>query len=154
MRSLSLRERARVRGMEPRRLDDGSVQTKARTKLAQTLRRRATDEEMLLWKHLRVRQPGGAKFRRQHPFARFVLDFYCHERALAIEVDGGHHFDEAEAARDEQRTRILEAAGLRVLRFSNLEVLQETEAVLGAILLALEERTPHPNPLPQGEGTS
>ena len=58
---------------------------------ARILRKAETEAEKLLWKELKNRKCGGLKFRRQHPFGKFVLDFYCHERALAVEVDGGIH---------------------------------------------------------------
>ena len=104
------------------------------------LRREATDAERSLWKLLRGRQLAGHKFRRQHEFGGFVLDFYCAEVRLAIEVDGGQHFSEEGAARDDERTRFLEANGIRVLRFTNTEVLHELDAVGEAILRELTSR--------------
>jgi very-short-patch-repair endonuclease len=120
--------------------------------LPRNLRRASTDAESVLWKHLRGRAIAGAKFRRQQPLGPYILDFYCHERCLVIEVDGGQHFEpEAELA-DRVRTGWLEGRGLTVLRFSNLEVLNETTAVLERIFESLSDRSPHPNPLPEGEG--
>jgi len=63
---------------------------------------------------------GGVKFRRQHEYGPFILDFYCHERKLVIEVDGGQHAAPKNAAEDAARTLYLESHGLRVLRFTNL----------------------------------
>lgn len=63
----------------------------------------------------------GAKFRRQHPFGRFILDFYCHEKKLAIEIDGGYHLDEAQQQYDALRTEYLREMGVREIRFSNEE---------------------------------
>src|SRR5437763_15131880 len=110
------------------------------------LRRQQTDAERVLWQRLRDRQLAGHKFRRQHEFGGFILDFYCPSAKLAIEVDGGQHYSDAAAARDLERTRCLEANGMRVLRFTNTEVLSQTQAVLEAILRELTH--PHPNPLP------
>jgi hypothetical protein len=89
----------------------------------------------------------GAKFRRQHTVGHFIIDFYCHEARLAIEVDGDNHAEEYQAAYDTLRTAELESLGVRVLRFSNNEVLNNTEGVIDAIL-----DRPHPGPLPEGEG--
>ena len=104
------------------------------------LRREATDAEGRLWKLLRGRQLAGHKFRRQHEFGGFVLDFFCADAHLAIEVDGGQHFSEEGAARDHERTQFLEANGIRVLRFTNTEILSELGAVGEAILRELTTR--------------
>lgn len=90
------------------------------------------------------------KFRRQHPFGNFILDFVCLERKLVIEVDGSQHMDQA--TDDEQRTKALALAGFRVMRFWNNEVMNEFESVKEAIFLALETH-PHPNLPLEGEGT-
>ena len=107
--------------------------------LARALRHSQTDAEGVLWQLVRHRGMGG-KFRRQHPIAPFVLDFYCHELCLAVEVDGGQHVTEAGRARDARRTALLKVRGIQVLRFSNLEVLQETTAVAEALWHACQER--------------
>lgn len=104
----------------------------------QALRRRMTDAERLLWRHLRGQQMN-RKFRRQHAFENFVLDFVCLDAKLVIELDGGQHAEQA--IEDAARTAVLEKAGFRVLRFWNDQVLCETEAVLEAIWTAL-----HPSP--------
>ena len=104
--------------------------------LQKSLRRRMTDAENHLWRHLRRRQFAGCKFRRQHPFFDYILDFACLEKSLAIEVDAGQH---QACEQDRQRDARLQAAGFRVLRFWNNQVLQETDAVLEAIWLALNE---------------
>ncbi|GIV02392.1 MAG: hypothetical protein KatS3mg015_1222 [Fimbriimonadales bacterium] len=124
---------------------------------ARELRKIATDAERLLWRLLRNRALEGAKFRRQHPVPPYVLDFYCHELKLAIEVDGGQHNEPPRKKRDEERTAFLESHGIRVLRFWNREVLHETEGVLEAIYQAIVERRQEvlpspPTPLPEGEG--
>jgi very-short-patch-repair endonuclease len=113
-------------------------------RLQRTLRRQMTEAEQALWKVLRNRQVEGLKFRRQHPFGDYILDFVCLENRLVIEVDGGQH----EQARkyDERRTQILQGAGFRVLRFWNTEVLQETEAVKEHIWMLIREHEPIPHP--------
>ena len=108
-------------------------------KLARALRRRRTDAEGAVWQLVRRRQ-FGAKFRRQHPIDPYVLDFYCHELRLAIEVDGGGHSHARSRARDLERSASLEAQGIRVVRFTNTEVLQETESVAEALWLVCQER--------------
>jgi len=120
---------------------------------ARKLRRDMTIAERKLWLALRGRQLGGAKFRRQHPLGPYVIDFYCEEAHLAVEVDGIQHTPEGDAP----RTAWLEAHGCRVIRFWNEEVLKHMPAVLETILRALAA-SPHPRadarlPLPMGEGT-
>ncbi len=94
------------------------------------LRTTSTDAEALLWALLRARRIAGVKFRRQHEFGPYILDFYSQEKKLAVEVDGGHHAGGQQAERDRDRDLSLQAQGIRVLRFSNTGVLQETEGVL------------------------
>ncbi len=118
-------------------------------RLQRTLRRNMTEAEQRPWRHLRQRQMGGHRFRRQHPFADYILDFVCLEARLVVEVDGGQHADQA--GKDQMRSRFLERAGFRVLRFWNHEVLEELESVKEAIFLALQPH-PHPNLPPEGEG--
>lgn len=113
----------------------------------QNLRRHQTDAEQRLWYHLRNRNLGGWKFRRQHRIGPYVVDFVCLEAGVAVELDGGQHQDAL--AYDECRTTFLKTRGLRVLRFWDNEVLKETTGVLAAILEALDRAgTPHPSPLP------
>ncbi|GEM_PF-146238 len=115
---------------------------------ARQLRRNQTDVEQLVWSVLRDRRLADAKFQRQRPVGPYFLDFYCHERKLAIELDGGQH---AEREHDRKRDAFLQAQGVRVLRFWNHDVLQRTEAVLEAIWQALHPPSPLA-PLPGGEG--
>ena len=103
-----------------------------------------SDAEQVLWHLLRGRQISGLKFRRQHPFGDFILDFVCLENKLVIEVDGGQHGQQS--GYDENRTQKLQAAGFRVLRFWNNEVLQEIESVKEKIWLAVQELQSHPPP--------
>jgi len=116
---------------------------------AREMRKGQTDAEQLIWHLLRGRQIAGAKFRRQHPIGRYILDFYCDERKLVVELDGGQHTEQA--SYDEARTAFLNTQGIRVLRFWNNQVLQETEAVMEAIWQALQ---PSPQPSPaSGRGS-
>jgi Uncharacterized protein conserved in bacteria len=102
------------------------------------LRRAATDAEQVLWRLLRRRQFAGVKFRRQRPVGRYILDFYCAERRLAVELDGSQHFTDEGRAHDESRTEYLATRGVRVLRFTNRELFEEREGVLEAIRRACE----------------
>jgi very-short-patch-repair endonuclease len=115
---------------------------------ARRLRRNQTDAERILWLRRRDRRLNGLKFRRQVPIDRYVVDFFCTEAHLVIEVDGGQH-----ASADEtKRTSTLEAMGYLVLRFWNNEVHENIEGVLESILNALDRSDPpHPTPLPSGE---
>lgn len=115
---------------------------------ARTLRSRSTDAEQKLWYYLRARRLGGFKFRRQHPLPPYIADFYCEELRLVIELDGSQHNEEVDAT----RTCALERQGLLILRFWDNQVLQETGAVLEAILSIAQVRTLSPAPLPMGEG--
>ncbi|MCF8211225.1 MAG: DUF559 domain-containing protein, partial [Rhodoferax sp.] len=122
---------------------------------ARSLRGSQTDAENLLWSLLRNRRLADSKFRRQHPLGPYVLDFYCHEKKLAIELDGGQHNEETGRAKDARRTAYLAQQGIRVIRFWNNQTLQETQAVLQTIWDALVTETPSPpTPLPQGEGSN
>ena len=119
-------------------------------KLQRGLRKNMTDAEMALWHSINRDQIEGFKFRRQHPFLDYVLDFVCLERRLVVEVDGGQHLA---AASDVQRDKRLNKAGFRVLRFWNNDVLVNQAAVLEMIRDALlAEPHPYPNPPLEGEG--
>jgi adenine-specific DNA-methyltransferase len=101
------------------------------------LRQPGTDAERLLWQHLRSRQVAGGKFRRQHFIGPFILDFYCAEAGIAVEVDGDHHAQEEQRQYDERRAQYLAGRGVRLIRFSNRQVLTEKDSVLEAIEAAL-----------------
>ena len=111
---------------------------------ARKLRENQTDVEGKLWSRLRDRQLSGVKFRRQHPIGPFIVDFYCLERGLIVELDGSQHVQRNTA--DKRRTRFLEGLGYRVLRFWNNDVLSNFDGVLERISEALDG--PHPCPLP------
>ena len=101
-----------------------------RVERARELRKRTTNAEALLWRSLRSRRFGRLKFRRQHPVGGYVLDFYCDEARLAIELDGGQHAMEKQSAVDEARTEELAKRGIRVLRFWSNDILQNLDGVL------------------------
>src|ERR1039458_2331373 len=97
------------------------------------LRGRATDAERLLWRLLRSRQFLDLKFRRQHPVGPYIVDFYCAHRRLAVELDGGQHFTLEGQAYDRRRTAYLARRGIRVLRFTNRELFENTDGVLEGV---------------------
>lgn len=104
------------------------------------LRKKATEVERILWQHLRNRNFAGYKFRRQHPFDCYILDFYCPAATLAIELDGGGHNYRAGQIRDRTRSELLGRQGITVLRFWNRQVSHELDSVLHAIWFALQRR--------------
>jgi len=83
------------------------------------LRNNGTAAEAVLWKHLQGRQLLGKKFRRQHSISRYIVEFFCVECDIAIELDGARHFSELGEEYDAERTRFLEAQGIVILRFEN-----------------------------------
>src|SRR5881275_1085054 len=113
---------------------------------ARQLRRNLTEAEQTLWRHLRLRQLDGCKFRRQQPIGPYIVDFICFETRLIVELDGGQH--NSQTTSDAERSAWLKTQGFRVLRFWNHEVLQNIEAVKESIREAL--LPPHPNLPPQG----
>ena len=100
-----------------------------------------------MWHYLRDRRLEGFKFRRQHPLQNYIADFYCHERKLVVELDGNVHNARDQKEYDGGRTYELNKVGIKVIRFSNEEVIMKIEMVLSEILNHLI-----PNPSPQGEG--
>ncbi|MGL5598435.1 MAG: endonuclease domain-containing protein [Aeromonas sp.] len=101
--------------------------------LRQQLRRNMTMPEQRLWQRIRNEQLG-VKFRRQHGIGNYIADFYCPSHKLVIEVDGDSHFTEQGRDSDLQRDQFMHALGLRVLRFTNQQIMQELSAVLTVIM--------------------
>jgi very-short-patch-repair endonuclease len=101
--------------------------------LARELRSELTKAQEIMWSHMRKQKLDGAIFRRQHPIDIFIVDFYCHKFKLVIEVDGGVHESPEIRERDVNRTYELENFGLKVIRFTNEEVIYETEKMLKTI---------------------
>ncbi len=121
------------------------------------LRKGQTKAEQKLWSKLRRKQLG-YKFRRQHGFDRYIIDFYCSELLLAIEVDGNIHDNKIQREYDRIRQEYLESFFIKVLRFRNEQVLFEIESALAVIKYECEERelyfsslTPSDSPLAGGE---
>ena len=97
------------------------------------LRKNMTDAECLLWSRVRRKQIKGLQFYRQKPLGSYIVDFYCPAANLVVEVDGGQHYTEEGKAKDKRRDDDLAGLGLKVLRFSNSDVLKEIDAVLQVI---------------------
>ena len=97
---------------------------------AKAMRHAATDAENLLWQQLRAKRFMALKFRRQQVIELYIVDFYCHEIGLVIELDGGQHNTENGRAYDVELTQFLEALGLKVVRYWYHEVLRQTDMVL------------------------
>jgi very-short-patch-repair endonuclease len=92
------------------------------------MRNSLTDAERTLWTQLKGKQVLGCKFRCQHPIYRYILDFYCHDKKLAIEIDGNIH--KIRKDYDEYRDNFIKSLGIRTLRFDNSEVIQDVDSVL------------------------
>ena len=97
------------------------------------LRNNPTKAEAFLWRYLKDSQFEGRKFRRQSSIKNYIVDFYCPEEKLVIELDGDFHFDEKAMKDDEKRTKKIEEEGIRVIRFENQEVLLNLDKVLQTI---------------------
>ena len=106
---------------------------------AREMRHPQTLAEATLWQVLRNRRTG-FKFRRQHPVERFIVDFYCADAKLLIEVDGESHLKLAQEEYDKARTEYLEELGYKVIRFTNNDVRYNIDAVAGETLQAIEIR--------------
>jgi very-short-patch-repair endonuclease len=123
----------------------GQRVTATKRELAKTLRATMTPAERTLWAELRGNRLAGRHFRRQQIIDGFIVDFYCHQAALVIEVDGGVH--EAQADYDDERDRALAARGLRVLRVTNDEIARD----LAGVLARIADLSPGPSPEKGGE---
>jgi len=105
---------------------------------AKDLRNNMTQAEMVLWGYLKT-SPLGYKFRRQHPLGIYIADFFCYRLKLVIEVDGPVHQQEDVKKHDEERQKLIEADNLKILRFTNYEVMQHLETVINKIQMLLHE---------------
>ncbi|MFT4601182.1 MAG: very-short-patch-repair endonuclease [Arenicella sp.] len=103
------------------------------------LRKNQTTEEAILWQRIRAKKLGH-KFRRQHSFGNYILDFYCFELKFAIELDGAHHYTEEGREKDKIRDEFLENNGIKVLRIENKHILENLSIVLNLIEEECEER--------------
>jgi very-short-patch-repair endonuclease len=117
----------------------GIIYNRPRQKrLRRHLRNTATDAERLLWSSLKMCQLSGYKFRRQQGIGRYIVDFYCPDKKVAIEIDGVTHWTEEEQKRDLIRQEYLEALGIRVLRFTNDDIYTNKDGVFNMIFAVLE----------------
>lgn len=111
---------------------------------ARQLRKTMTDAEQLLWSALRRKQILSTQFYRQKHIGTYIVDFYAPKAKLIVELDGSQHAQVAHNKRDIARDAFLQGQGLRVLRFNNLQVLQETQCVLDVIFAAVEQGLANP----------
>jgi len=118
-------------------------------KLANVNRNNPTNAERILWNHLRKFRSEGYIFRRQHPIDIFIADFYCHRLKLVVEVDGDIHLSDQAQEYDDSRTGELEKFGIRVIRFTNEQVIKNQELVIEQIKIHLAELS---SPSLPGEG--
>ena len=119
---------------------------------AHELKHPMTDAEKLLWDKIRNRKLYGLKFRRQHPLHYYIADFYCHEKRLIVEVDGGIHLHAEVKEHDENRSAELERLGITVIRFTNDQIFEQLEQVLEEIVLFVKTLNQPSPPSPLGEG--
>jgi len=108
----------------------------------QELRNSATAAEATLWKFLQGRQIYGRKFRRQHSIGPYIVDFYCPERRLVVELDGQPHYELSADTYEAERTKYLERLGIKIVRFENRLIYEALESVLETIRQELCPRRP------------
>ena len=121
------------------------------------LRNTATKAEILLWLQVKQRGVVGYKFRRQHSVGRYILDLYCPKLKLAVELDGGQHFEPAIQAHDRERDAWLKSFGIIVVRITNDEVLKNLDGVIDRLTVVVRRRAKFldhlPRPARGGAGT-
>ncbi|MEK6803806.1 MAG: endonuclease domain-containing protein [Nitrospirota bacterium] len=122
--------------------------------LKRQLRSNMTGPEARLWSRLRARQFFGLKFRRQHGIGPYIVDFYCPEQSLVIEVDGDSHAPADQILKDQQRDRYLLSLGLQVIRYNNDDVLKNVAGVLENLQRTISSRPTSPNPSLSRRGDS
>lgn len=132
-------ERVRVRGMKRNNINK-----------CRSLRKNQTDAEKKLWGLLRNRKLSNMKFRRQFSAGKYIIDFYCPEIRLGIEADGGQHYGDDSRHRDTRRTKEIAERGIKIIRFSNRDILTNIDGVYEAISNVIEEeKSPSPQSSPQ-----
>lgn len=119
---------------------------KQKKALTRTLRKNSTWAERLMWSWLRNRSFSDYKFRRQHEFGEYILDFFCVEAFLNIELDGGGHARPEQQKADEERDKYLAKRGVKTLRFWNSELRTDKDAIQDCIWNELQARAPQPIP--------
>ena len=124
--------------MHVRNIVIGQKVDSSKIQRAKELRRQMTEEERILWQHLRANRLHGFHFRRQQIIDGFIVDFYCHAAGLVVELDGGVHQQQTDY--DSERDKILSGRGLRILRFDNEEIRRDLASVLNRIAEVCRER--------------
>jgi len=120
--------------MKPKKLNERIMNRQESNDMRRQLRLNGTKAEACLWKMLKNRQVAGLRFRRQHAVGPYVVDFYCPDINLVIELDGFHHFTPEGQEHDERRTEFINGAtGIHILRFENQVVFDNPEMILTAI---------------------
>ena len=114
--------------------------------LARQLRKKETWAEKLMWRWLRDRRFSGYKFRRQHPVGDYVLDFFCEEARLNVELDGSRHGFPDQRKHDTDREAYLKSRGVKTLRFWNSHLRRNAQSIRDAIFNELQSCAPHPLP--------
>jgi len=109
---------------------------------ALSLRKKMTVSERLLWDKIRNRRINGLKFRRQHPIHLYIADFYCHEKKLIIEIDGGIHKSDEIKENDQNRSAELDRLGISVIRFTNEEILGNIDQVINNLKIFISQLPP------------
>ena len=109
---------------------------------AKLLRNNMTEAEKILWDLLKNRSVFKVRFRRQHPIGIFVVDFYCHEYKLAIEIDGEIHLKNEVIEYDDGRSHDIEKYGIKILRFTNNEVFTDPKKIINEILKTMKVLEP------------
>ena len=107
---------------------------------ARTLRKNMTDSELKLWSRIRRRQIFGLQFYRQRPIGNYIVDFYCPRAQLVLEVDGLQHMQELAVRKDNYRDSYLKQQGIKVLKFDNLQVLKQLDAVVEKVCQTVASR--------------
>jgi very-short-patch-repair endonuclease len=125
---------------------------------AKRLRTNMTNAERVLWSKLKLKQINGYQFYRQKPIGNYIVDFYCPSAKIVIEVDGGQHFSDENTVLDKIRDNHMQKLGLRVLRFTNIDVLTNINGVIDYILSIIgdttgAEKIPLVSPFQKGENT-
>ena len=115
---------------------------------AQRLRKRMTKAEKEMWNLLKQDCFTNYKFRRQHPIDTFIVDFYCHQEKLVIEIDGGYHLTKEQQEKDINRSAVLKRLGIKILRFTNEEVRYQKGNTTKIILESLKNKGQPENPTP------
>ncbi|MBZ9629073.1 endonuclease domain-containing protein [Psychroflexus sp. CAK1W] len=106
---------------------------------AKKLRQNLTEAEKVLWELLRSKETLGHRFRRQHPFGNYILDFYNHELKLCIEIDGEYHFKKEQKEKDDDREDFLNFNEISIIRYTNDQVLNDIQSVLKDLKRAIKK---------------